>query len=396
MRHRVQDRDPLHDLGEIAWDVLARMVRELLARRPGGHLIEARLDELELSLRLPLRGPGADPASFSEELRAALEQMLDDAIEHAATFRPGHAWCHRCGVAACEHARVPSARHVFVGYGPTGLPRWEDFAQHCLDVKHPDVDRLYRVPPALLTVVHDARTLRGGLLDAFEGARVRLLGQVVAGFYRVPAREEEGRGVVAVSFQAMGTRSRGGGLRLGLNVLGRSPGGGDLDMLWERQAELPWRRAVRWAQAALATVEGQVRRRGRRPVPTGGEELEERVGAILRGLARRMERDSRARGRRTSHAELRHESGDRPTRQAVEDARVAAPDAVLADDRTGALVILGDRGRTHFFSLEGRLISSVRYSREAIERKRAQGLWRPAPQAAAAALLQHLAGEPPV
>ena len=33
---------------------------------------------------------------------------------------------------------------------------------------------------------------------------------------------------------------------------------------------------------------------------------------------------------------------------------------------------------THFFTREGRLVSSVRYSREAIERKRGAGLWRAA------------------
>ena len=52
---------------------------------------------------------------------------------HAAVFRPGHAYCHRCKGAMCEHSEPPSSRHVFVGYAPTGAPRWTDFAQWCLD-----------------------------------------------------------------------------------------------------------------------------------------------------------------------------------------------------------------------------------------------------------------------
>ena len=48
------------------------------------------------------------------------------------------------------------------------------------------------------------------------------------------------------------------------------------------------------------------------------------------------------------------------------------------DQRSGTLVVLGDRGRTHFFTPDGRLVSSVRYSREAIERKVKAELWRPA------------------
>ena len=63
---------------------------------------------------------------------------------------------------------------------------------------------------------------------------------------------------------------------------------------------------------------------------------------------------------------------------AVEDIRAASGEAFLIDENSGTVVVLGERGRTHFFSPEGRLVSSVRYSRDAVERKRSQGLWRPA------------------
>ena len=62
--------------------------------------------------------------------------------------------------------------------------------------------------------------------------------------------------------------------------------------------------------------------------------------------------------------------------QAVDDARAAVRECLWVDERTRAVVVLGDRGRTHFFNPEGQLVSSVRYSREAIERKRGAGLWR--------------------
>jgi hypothetical protein len=52
--------------------------------------------------------------------------------------------------------------------------------------------------------------------------------------------------------------------------------------------------------------------------------------------------------------------------------------------------VLGERGRTHFFGPDGRLVSSVRYSRDAIERKRRQGLWRPLPVAEARAARETL------
>ena len=59
---------------------------------------------------LALRGPGATPREFSEQLVAAIDRILDDYVEHAAAFRPGHAFCHRCSSSVCEHSAPPSAR----------------------------------------------------------------------------------------------------------------------------------------------------------------------------------------------------------------------------------------------------------------------------------------------
>jgi hypothetical protein len=259
------------------------------------------------------------------------------------------------------------------------MPRWEDFAQLCLDLRHPDVDRLYEAPPALVTLVQDKAGLHGGLLDAFRNGQYELAGQVTAGFFRVRGPAEHGRNVLALTVQVAVSRSKRGGLRLGLNLLGRTPGGEDLTALWESHSELPWRRAVRWAQTALQSIEP--RRgpgRGERTGPASEARLERRLDGIMRGLARRLERDQRSRSRRTRHAEERHSSGERPTRKAVDDVREAGEDAFMVDVRSGAIVVLGDRGRTHFFTESGRLVSSVRYSREAIARKVKFEKWRAA------------------
>jgi hypothetical protein len=381
--------DRIRALGEIAWDALQRMVREILARKPGGHLVEAALSRIDLELPLVLRGVDADPAVFSSRLAEIIDRYLDDEIQQAAVFRPGHAFCHRCGDASCEHSFPPSGRHVFVGYAPTGTPRWVDFAQVCLDLRHPEVDRLYEAPPAFLTLVQDGATLRGNLLEAFAAPAYDLLGQVVAGFFPVRTREGEGRGVLAVTFQAAASRPGSGRLRLGLNILGRTATGESLEMLWDRHENIPWTAAARWAQGSLATVV----RQGRHEIGGsrgGGAEFEDRVHGILRGLARRLERDQRGRSRRTMHAEERHRSGERPTRKALDDLRGARADAVLVDERSGTLVVPGDRGRTHFFTADGRLVSSVRYSRDAIERKRKLGVWRAAEPSQAEALLEKL------
>lgn len=368
--------DRIQNLGESIWATLQRMVRELLSRKPGGHLVDGRMPEIDLHLPIVVQGPDAGPQDFARRLRAILDGQIEEAIAQAAAFRPGHAFCHRCSAADCAHSLPPSSRHVFIGYAPTGTPRWEEFAQFCLERRHPEVDRLYGDPPAFLTLFQDAGTLGAELLQPFQVETRQLLGQVTAGFFPLRTQAGEGRGVLALTLQVSATGPPGGARRLGLNILGRTPQGEDLGMLWERQDDLAWRRAVRWAQAALTTV-GRAAPRSGRHAARPPKEVEDRVAGILRGLARRLEADLRARSRRTQHADHRHEAGDRPTRKAIDDVKEArSAAAYLVDERSGAMVILGERGRTHFFTPEGRLVSSVRYSRDAIERKRKLGLWR--------------------
>ncbi|HEX4823539.1 MAG TPA: hypothetical protein VFV19_04475 [Candidatus Polarisedimenticolaceae bacterium] len=364
-------------LGEIAWDVLHRLVRERLSRKAGAHLIEGAIDRITLEVALPLRGLPAPGEAFARALVDQIDRILDAAIQHAASFRPGHAFCHRCGVTPCEHSAAPSHRHVFAGYTPTGAPRWEDFAQLCLDLRHPEVDRLYADPPAFVSLVRSGAELNAALLDAFRGAAgYELMGQVAAGFFPVRTRDGEGRGVLALTFQI------GRSQRFGLNVLGRTPQGEPLDLLWERQDLIPWKGAVSWAQAALQTLD-----RGRR---RKDEEVRARIDGILRGLERRLAHERRASGRRTRHAAEHHAKGRRPTKMAIEDARGARPEDVMVDERHGTLVVAGERGRMHFYTRDGKLVSSVRYSKDAIERKRKLGIWRDASADEAAALASRI------
>ena len=53
------------------------------------------------------------------------------------------------------------------------------------------------------------------------------------------------------------------------------------------------------------------------------------------------------------------------------------PEDVLVDERHGTLVVPGERGRMHFYTEDGKLVTSVRYTPDAVARKRKLGLWRP-------------------
>jgi hypothetical protein len=250
------------------------------------------------------------------------------------------------------------------------------------------VDRLYDDPPVLVTLVQAKQALHGGVLRAFRGGSYELLGQMTAGFFSVRQRAEDGRAVMALTVQVAASHAGRNVRRLGLNVLGSTPAGEPLEHLSDLGVELPWLKPVRWAQSALETLA---------VAPRDAALLERRVEGILQGLARRIGREHRARGRRTRHAEQRHASGTRPTRKAVDDARAVPAEALLVDGRRGTVVVVGDRGRTHFFTVDGQHVSSVRYSREAIERKLKLAHWLPATGAQARtfrkALLQSDASE---
>ena len=88
--------------GEVIYDALRRLVRRLLARKTGGHLVDASLEELDLNLNVALRGQRAEAETFARELETTIEAQIDEAIEQAAAFRPGHSYCHRCSGSTCQ------------------------------------------------------------------------------------------------------------------------------------------------------------------------------------------------------------------------------------------------------------------------------------------------------
>ncbi|NIM62931.1 MAG: hypothetical protein GTO30_15175, partial [Acidobacteria bacterium] len=73
------------------------MTRELLSRREGSHLIENELDRLVLDIEMSLRDGALERKAST--LRKQIDELLDDAVQHAAVFRPGQAYCHRCASA---------------------------------------------------------------------------------------------------------------------------------------------------------------------------------------------------------------------------------------------------------------------------------------------------------
>jgi hypothetical protein len=368
---------------------VVRLLREELRaradRHPAGHLLGRRGDALLVEASVPL---AADEDLLDEaagSLGERLQQALSGLLAQRSVLQAGCVYCLRCRTSGCAHSRPGGSREVFAGYGPSGVPRFVDFGQWLLSSGDIRVETLYREGRSLVAHWSGERELTRDLLPAFRDARVgfRLLGQVAAGWYRVPAGERHSD-ALALSFQIVSTSPEGRKRRFGLNVVGAAPGGAPLEDLHERLGALPWSAAVRWTQLALEDVERHQRGRRRQ----SDEVIERRMEGLLAGLARRLEQRQRSSSRRTRHAERRHESGQRPTRMAVLDLERARAEDILVDGRDRTLVVLGERGRTHFFNRSGKLVTSVRYPPETIERRKSGGRWRPASSEDVAALRQ--------
>lgn len=374
--------------------LLAEAVRDRVDRHPWGHLLGGRNDSVRLALELPtaLRETldANSLGALSENISTVLDEAIHQLLTHRATLRPGTVFCLRCRSAECEHARPDDPRQVFAGFGRTGLPDFRDLGQLLLEHGDPEVDRLYRQPPELIARVVRGSQITAELIDAYQDPEsgYRIHGQVIAGWYAVP--DPAGRPQsVAVTLQVVSTQPRGArSRRYALNVLGLGPDGEPLETLYDRLGEIPWTDSVRWAQEILDTLgeSKKQKRKKRGRGPGGGHSVERRIDGLLRAIARRLVKDRRAHRRKTRHARERHAQGDRPTPMALPDLARADEDDLLVDVRAETFVVLGEKGRAHVFSPQGKHVTSVRYNPASISRRRERGQWRPATRDEAAAL----------
>jgi hypothetical protein len=361
-----------------ALQLLIEEVRERIDRHPLGHLVAGRGERIDLHLALPTAPRDGQTEKAGRAASESIQEAVQALLHHSALFQPGRILCFRCQTAACEHSAPTGSRQVFAGWSPAGLPRFVDFGQWLLARRDPRVDLLYREPPQLVTVVVGEPELAGSLIPAFRQREdsYRIHGQVTAGWYQAPALDGPAgtRQPLAVSLQVISSGSHRHRRRFGVNVIGIGPGGEPLEHLFDRLGEIPWSDAVRWAQGVLLGMEAQLERAPRTP----REAVDKRIEGLVNAVARRLEKDWRGKERRTRHGQQRHAEGDRPTRMALADLARAAPEDLLFDTRRETLVVVGDRGRAHVFNLAGKLVTSVRYNPAVIEKRRRDGIWRPA------------------
>lgn len=323
----------------------------------------------ELTLRCVVE-PG-DPwkISCSMDLEQQIRDALRDLTVKLDVLRQGRLYCYRCESSDCQHSVPPTSASVFGGYSPTGLPRWTDFHQLLLEVRHPRLEELFEGDgKEMLAVYLDGPSLKSAQLEVF-GRMSRaydILGQVAFGFVCA------GEARVALTAQAVEVRGLNGLPRMELNLLGRVSGEREI---WEL-LELPHYGRIKdllaEARRKIQLLSTGSMHIGVRKV--GGGTSEAALEKVLKGLARRLERIGRQAKRRTSHAEMRR--GDlRPTYKALEDAASAPPERILWDARRKTVVVLGPRERIHIFSPAGKHITSLLLDGEAVESRIRRRRW---------------------
>ena len=316
---------------------------------------------LELSLRVPLDG-GNDIRHAAGTAVEQISQRVREVREHEKALRPGAVFSYFAGSAHAEGCRPTEPRQVFDGYSSTGKPVFSDFVTMAIERKDPHIEQLLAGEEIVLTRVSMGRVLRTQQLAEFGGNSpvVKILGQVDAGLFRTLGAA----GRCAYSFQLLRGTTLEGRVRLRLHWVGAVD---PMDLADPALLQI-LSRFQRHLDVEALRLQGQLQH--------GEVDEEAFVLPMLQEFAQRLQSRTRNTGRRTQHGLERSEAGQRPTSRAYPDAGEASDDAILWDVDQGTVVVVGQKGRVHVFSPQGKHVTSVTMQGHAIERRRHMGRWR--------------------
>ncbi|TNF24288.1 MAG: hypothetical protein EP329_25180 [Deltaproteobacteria bacterium] len=369
------------------------LARELAAEQGGPRSGRFPVETLDVALTIPMGGAPEQVRPAAQTLLGHLRERLDEALRGAVAFREGHVYCFHTDQPESPYSQPPDANAVFAGYAANGRPEWRSFPNLCLERREPRVDRLYADPPEVIAIVQTAEELSGDLLPGFgrRSLAYAVLGQVVVGL--VPRDLDlRGRGErVAVTLQLVETTQGTRDHRLRLNLLGL-PSDDIITAAAEADERSPaeaFRKVLRTARQRIDALGRQLALAARRGEEVDRDRLVEQILSRLRTDVLRV---LKVRGHRTQHAEVRHQSGERPTSLALQDARAAVDGRLFDDTYKHTIVVLGPKQRAHVFTAGGRHVTSLVLDPGELERKLERRRWRPLDAAAAEAFRRAVAG----
>ncbi|MFT7583342.1 MAG: hypothetical protein ACI9MR_005029 [Myxococcota bacterium] len=336
------------------------------------------VEDLALMLNIGLNARGKRAIEVrADALVQDMRERLDEVLRGATAFHEGHVYCFHTDSPESPYSHPTNVVDVFRGYSANGKPEWHSFPNVCLARREPRVDRLYGERPEVISFVQMAEELSGELLPSFgrDSLAYSVVGQVVCGL--IPRDlDPKGRAErIALTLQIVETTQGTDSHRLRLNVLGLPP-----SAIAQAAADQDPRSPAEAFRKLLRSARGRVDALARRVQNAAVNTAPLDVTAEARPLLARLSTDIGRvfRGReRTKHAEMRHQSGERPTSEARRDA-VDAPDkAFYRDTERDTVVVVGPRGRAHVFTYAGKHVTSLALDPGELERKDGLGRWTP-------------------
>ncbi len=356
-----------------ARDVLRTLIRDCYLDKYGHMGNRQKSFVMNLSFRVhPADNWALD---FEPAVAVQVDVQLEDQEAVSAAFSEGTVYCYRCSSSDCKHARPSSPIEVFKQYDPQGTPVWSDFLQILLDHKDERVDTLYTKPPRVLSHLQYGKALKENQLSCFgkSSKTYSVLGQVVAGYFKWPGKENE---KLALTFQAVEARRSNNEFWLRLNILSRLPEDSSLELFLQRDENAWIQRAVQQCRKALQVIEKNARAAREIQNEDAYRQNMRRIPRALSQLAQSLERGYRQSARRSRHAESRRRD-QRPIHMAQDDARNARPDHTYFDEKKKTFIICGEKGRAHVFNERGGHVTSFVIEKKSVDFRIRTDRWRP-------------------
>ncbi|MCX7591955.1 MAG: hypothetical protein N2255_10055 [Kiritimatiellae bacterium] len=340
-------------------DALRGFLRDHAFRHYGRRIPAGRSTELELRVRVEPENEWC--VTFEPPLEEQIRPRIEDLAATYGVFRRGHVYCFRCASASCRHSMPESPLQVFRGYGSTGVPEWQELVQAFLDGRDERLDLLFVDQPVIVALVQLGRDLRKNQLSAFgrSSKTYAILGQVVAGYWRLPPKWAETTGAerLACTFQAVEIRQVDGTLGLKINPVVGALSSSQWDELLVSSLSGAVGQPLRTAVEQIEKIERKVIAARQAARMNELRQALRQVPHVLTELARSLEGRQRQELRRTRHAQS-HSRPERPIHKALEDAREATDTDLFYDEKRGTWIAYGKNGRTHVFNLEGKHVTS--------------------------------------
>lgn len=360
---------------QAAADALRGLIRDYLLEKCPDVLEQSEPMVFTLKVELVPGEPAGEPGelSFKPHLRKQLGRQVQTHSPEPLLFEEGAMYDFQ---EEKTDSRPSDPSEVFSGYDSMGRPQWTTYTQFLLDARDSDVDQLHQPRGRPLVRHQRGKDLKSGQLGSFGKASraYSLLGQVTAGYYRLPPAfaKTAGGEKVAFSFQVVETRDAHGKLRLRLNTLA----GGLLpvevkDLLQDRDFRTV--ASVREeAVQALARVEEKALAASAMRDSEGFQAAMRRIPGVLYGLRDGLE------------GKMRHASPGRgaPNERKPANDRYKSdlPDAVVGeffrDAERKSWVLIGASGFAHAFQDSGRYLTSFPVNPGLIESRILSERWQ--------------------